>query len=214
MLVDIISFDNLSPPFYLELNNGLVSLPTAGVRLKAVPWMNQWEVWSGIRYLCWGPSFIVVSFFCRVEVEPNLLSPFYLSDSSPTYFYSCLLVFCSRSFTRSLELSSRTHRGFICPLFAFFRNLKSYSYSFVSFCVSAHPLFSFSLTLLVPLLSTLYHERQGMSLSFPVLLRLLVTVHQTSRLLERLFLGSGRSRAGKRAESRLPRFVACSVFVT
>jgi hypothetical protein len=87
-------------------------------------------------------------------VQSNLSSFFVLPDSCPTHFHFCLLVFCLRSFTRSLELSSQTHGGFIYLLLAFFRNLRSYFYLFVLFGVSAHLLFPFSLTLLVPLLST------------------------------------------------------------
>jgi hypothetical protein len=129
----------------------------------------------------WRPLHLLGSFLhCRLFLvsrgganEP--LSPFYLPDSSPTYFHFCLLVFCFRSVTRSLELSSRTSRGFICLLFAFFRYLRYYSYSFVLFCVLTEP--SVTCVSRDPTTSPFHlcttNTKEGHSASLPALLPLL-----------------------------------------
>jgi hypothetical protein len=96
---------------------------------------------------------------------------FYLPDSSPTYFHFCLRVFCFRSVTRSLELSSRTHGGFICLRLAFFRNLRFYSYLFVLFCVSDNPSCPSSVMPLLPLhfIFVPRTRRKATHLLFPLL---------------------------------------------
>jgi hypothetical protein len=146
------------PPFYLEL-----SLPTAGVRLKAVLRMNQWE-WHPLRVsgsLLHRRVFLVSS---GGAIEP--FGTFLPSGFFPNLFSFLSLIFCFRLFTCSLKLSSRTHGGFICLLFAFFRNLRSYSICLCRFvCHLSHCFLSLLRSLYLSL-PPLHHEARGSPLSF------------------------------------------------